>query len=480
MRELERKLRLKLKEDFIHYANRCLKIRSKSGAIKKFKLNKSQLYIHQKLEEQLQKTGKVRAIILKGRQQGCSTYVAARFYWKLSHLSGVRAFILTHLETATQNLYQIVRRFHDNCPDLIKPYSGVNNSKELIFSKLDSGYKLGTAKSSGVGRSDTIQFLHGSEIAFWQNAESHISGLLQAVSDVDNTEVIFESTSDGADGLFYKIAMDAKNNLGEYQLIFIPWFWQDEYKKDLPDDFKITVDEEIYRQKFNLENEQIYWRRLKIIELGGNHIFRMEYPATVKEAFHSDKPNALWQRKLINDNRILVNNLPEMVRIIVAIDPAISSNLNSNETGIIVAGLGIDGHGYVLDDLSNIYKPSEWAKAAINAYYKYQADRIVAEVNQGGDMVENTIRTFDKNIAYKSVYASRGKHTRAEPIAALDEIGKIHHAGEFPKLEDQMVAFDNINIAGRNSPDRVDARVWALTELMLNGKINNEPKIWRA
>ena len=160
---------------------------------------------------------------------------------------------------------------------------------------------------------------------------------------------------------------DAYHEIGEFQLIFIPWFWQDEYIKRLPDNFEIMIDEKAYKDEFNLNEEQIYWRRLKIIQLGGNHIFRMEYPATVEEAFHNDKPNALWQRNIINQNRILKANLPELVRIVVAIDPAISSNVKSNETGIIVAGLGVDGHGYILEDLSSNYKPSAWAKTAIAA-----------------------------------------------------------------------------------------------------------------
>jgi predicted phage terminase large subunit-like protein len=153
---------------------------------------------------------------------------------------------------------------------------------------------------------------------------------------------------------------------------------------------------------------------------------------------------------------------------VVGIDPAVSSNEGSDETGIIVCGRDECGAGYVLEDLSGRYDPAGWARTAINAYYRHNADRIVAEVNQGGEMVENTLRTIDTNIAYSKVHASRGKFTRAEPIAALYEQGRVHHVGAFPELEDQMTGFvADLDRTKFGSPDRVDALVWALTELLI-------------
>jgi hypothetical protein len=169
MKKRERDIREKLKTDFIHYAEKCLKIRTKAGAIWPLKLNAAQLHIHACLEKQLQEKGRVRALVLKGRQQGCSTYVEARFYWKVTHQKGVRAFILTHLDDASRNIYQIVKRFHENCPAAVKPHTGFSNSRELVFDRLDSGYQVGTAKSSGVGRSNTLQYFHGSEVAYRAN-----------------------------------------------------------------------------------------------------------------------------------------------------------------------------------------------------------------------------------------------------------------------------------------------------------------------
>ncbi|MFN8564116.1 MAG: hypothetical protein U0703_21425 [Anaerolineae bacterium] len=152
---------------------------------------------------------------------------------------------------------------------------------------------------------------------------------------------------------------------------------------------------------------------------------------------------------------------PDLRRIVVAIDPAVTANAGSDETGIVVAGVDAGGQGYVLEDASLKASPDGWARAAVEAYHRWQADRIVAEVNNGGDLVEHTARTVDSNVSLTQVRASRGKRARAEPVAALYEQGKIHHAGIFEELERQMCE------GTAKSPDRVDALVWAITELML-------------
>lgn len=174
-----------------------------------------------------------------------------------------------------------------------------------------------------------------------------------------------------------------------------------------------------------------------------------------------DTPGALWTLQGIEDTRVKV--VPEMDRVVVAIDPAATANESSDETGIVIAGLGVDGRGYVLGDVSRKASPQGWATAAIDAYHQFSADRIVYESNQGGDMVAHTLRTIDPTIPLKAVHASRGKQTRAEPVAALYEQGKISHIGIFPRLEDQMTSWS----PGEDSPDRMDALVWALTELMV-------------
>ena len=170
---------------------------------------------------------------------------------------------------------------------------------------------------------------------------------------------------------------------------------------------------------------------------------------------------------MIDETKIRKDEMPEMHRIVIALDPAVTSNVASDETGIIVAGMGIDGRYYVIEDKSGKMTPDAWGRLAIDLYYQYQADRIVAEVNNGGDLVERLIRTIDTNVPYTPLHAARGKLVRAEPIAALYEQKKVSHVGNFDILEEQMTTF----VGGNKSPDRMDALVWALTELSsTNGK----------
>ena len=174
-----------------------------------------------------------------------------------------------------------------------------------------------------------------------------------------------------------------------------------------------------------------------------------------------DNPNALWTRKMIEDNRVA--KFPDLVRIVIAVDPEAKDTETSAETGIIAAGIDENKHGYILGDFTVKGSPATWGKQAVAAYHKMRADRLVAEVNQGGDMVKFVIHTIDKNVAYKDVHAAKGKHTRAEPVSALYEQNRIHHVGSFPELEDQLCEW----VPGDISPDRLDALVWAVTELLL-------------
>src|SRR5258707_2351250 len=198
----------------------------------------------------------------------------------------------------------------------------------------------------------------------------------------------------------------------------------------------------------------------------GTRLGRQELNAEVLE----DVPGALWNRALIEGPRWPAHNkVPELIRIVVAIDPAASAGEDSDETGIIVAGKDANGHGYVLADQSGRCTPIDWARTAIRLYRDHKADRIVAEVNNGGDMVESTIRMVDPNVSYAAVPAAPGKVIRAEPVAALYEQGRIHHVGAFPTLEDQQCGFaaDFDRASAGYSPDRVDALVWAFTDLLV-------------
>lgn len=210
-----------------------------------------------------------------------------------------------------------------------------------------------------------------------------------------------------------------------------------------------------------------------ITKYEGTRLGRQELLAELLE----DTPGALWRRSQIDDFRIPWSgegelNTDEIYRIVVAIDPAISTTENSNETGIIVAGIGENKQGkhmgYLLHDDSGIYTPDEWGRKAVALFHRFDADKIVAEKNQGGDMVAHVLKSAGMQSRFISlVTATKGKQTRAEPVSALYEQGRIHHVGKFDTLEDQMVAFTSDFDTKKQgySPDRVDALVWAFTDL---------------
>jgi hypothetical protein len=280
----ERVIRQRLKDDFPHFAAKCLKIRTKSGSVEPLVLNQAQGYIHQKLEEQRAKLGRVRALLLKARQQGASTYIGGRFYWKAAWRNGIQVFILTHEQDATDNLFGMVDRYHTHCPALVKPSTGASNAKELYFDQLDSGYSVGTAGSKAVGRSKTVQLFHGSEAAFWPNAPTHFAGVIQAIPELPDTEIILESTAQfGSE--FHARWQQAEAGIGDYITIFVPWFWSDEYRRAAPDDFTMDDEEWEYADAHGLDLDQMCWRRAKIAELKDPLLFKQEYPATAAEAF---------------------------------------------------------------------------------------------------------------------------------------------------------------------------------------------------
>jgi len=200
-----------------------------------------------------------------------------------------------------------------------------------------------------------------------------------------------------------------------------------------------------------------------ITKYEGTRLGRQELNAEILE----DRPGALWTLKAIDADR--VSRLPGLRRVVVGVDPAVSSGDESAEWGIVCVAEGPSPtgqewppHYYVLNDLSGRYTPNDAAKCVVHAYKIYSADRIIAEVNNGGDLVEAILRNVDHAFAYKAVHASRGKLTRAEPIAALYEQRRVHHVGTFGMLEDQMC--DYVPMTSK-SPDRMDALVWAITEL---------------
>lgn len=213
----------------------------------------------------------------------------------------------------------------------------------------------------------------------------------------------------------------------------------------------------------NLLNLSPLFKQQVVDRYAGTRLGKQELDAELID----DVAGALWTRRGIEECRAV--DMPQFKRVVVGVDPATTSKKTSNEHGIITVGLGVDGQGYVIDDVSGVMPPDQMARRALGCYARHQADAIVVETNNGGDWIPALISTINGNANVIDVRASRGKVVRAEPIAALYDQGRVHHVGVFPELEDQMTQFTREVAASREddraSPDRVDALVWGLTEL---------------
>jgi len=283
--------------NFTDFASDNIKIITKDArrGFVNFTFNDCQKKITEILDEQLATNGKVRAIILKARQQGISTYCAGRVFWKTYFTPHARSVVMAHDSATSDALFNMSRNIIRNMDSLYKPTELRSNAKEIVISsphfkkdatgeKPVSSYRLYTAGSPEAGRGTTPTIAHLSEIAFWQHDEKILAGLFQGISEAPGTEVILESTANGAQGEFYRLWRGALNGENEYTPIFLPWFTTSEYYREPPEDFERSSEEELLVEDHNLNNGQLYWRRLKIAE-GGELKFRQEYPATPDEAF---------------------------------------------------------------------------------------------------------------------------------------------------------------------------------------------------
>ncbi len=343
----ERRLRLKMSRDFPFYAKNLLKIGAKGGGIVPFELNRAQQHIHEALEKQYKEAGCIRALVCKARQMGCSTLIAGRFYQRVSHRKGVNAFVLSHALDITKKLFKITRMFYDESDGEFKPSTTAASTNELSFGNLKSTYYVGTAGTKGVGRGGTVHYFHGSEVAFWLNADEHFGGIMQSIPTgtlSEGTEVILESTGNGPHGKFYELCMEAREGKGEYQLIFTPWYWQDEYRKAPPVGWGIRESPhesllQEQKERFGIDREQMRWLELKRMELGSDWLFRQEYPCTLDEAFQESGKESFFNPKEIDDARILKPEIDSGVLYALGearigmLDPA-GSTMRADRTGI--------------------------------------------------------------------------------------------------------------------------------------------------
>jgi len=384
-------------DSFPYFARKCLYIRDKPGNIIPFKLNDAQIYIHSKLEKQREETGKVRALILKGRQQGASTYIEARLLWRVLFSVGKRAFILTHEAEATKNLFKMAKLYVEKMPSVMTPTIGADSANELTIPNLNASYRVGTAGNKSVGRSETIQLFHGSESAFWPHADEHAKGILQAIPDEPGTEVIIESTANGPNGWFYQQVQAALRGEGEYQIIFTPWFWQKEYRKTVPDNFSLTQIELEIKKSYTLDDEQIMFRRAKIVELSasggdGEAAFMQEYPMTIEEAFSRSRDRQLIPANIVN--RAMKSTLTEGYGpVVMGVDPA----SEGGDRAVIVVRQG----RYIKDIIMRRYiKTTDFTGLIKRTIKKYKPTRVNIDKGTFGKMMIDTLHDDRYEMVY--------------------------------------------------------------------------------
>lgn len=289
MKMMDKKLkavRKRLHEEFPFYSKAALKIRTKDGQIAPLQLNTAQKILQDAIDEQMATEGKVRIVILKARQQGLSTMVGGYLYFSVSQNPARKAMVVTHHADSTRALFDMTKRYHENCPEILKPHTKYSSRRELSFDVLDSSYVVGTAGSDSLGRGETISHAHLSELAFWPKttAEEVFNGLVQAVPNTKGTAVFIESTANGVTGQFYSLWQNAVNGTNGYKPVFIPWFLDADYREPVPDTFERTPEEDELVSKYNLDNEQLMFRRRKIAQ-NGKELWQQEYPAEPSEAF---------------------------------------------------------------------------------------------------------------------------------------------------------------------------------------------------
>lgn len=272
-------------EDFEFYAKHSIKIRTKDDGVQPLVLNRVQKRFLKRLIAQWQETGKIRFVVLKGRQQGASTFISAFIYWWTSQHDGQKAVVIAHVKDSSQTLFDMYKRAHEHMPEMLKPSTRYSSKREIVFDALDSGIIVATAGGEAIGRGETLQCMHLSEVAFWPKnfAKENFSGLIKALPT--NSGMCFvESTANGVTGEFHSLWQGAVAGTNGFEPFFSAWFESDEYRETPPEGIEWTPEEKALAAKHSLDHAQLYWRRREIARDGIEH-FKQEYPCTPEEAF---------------------------------------------------------------------------------------------------------------------------------------------------------------------------------------------------
>lgn len=367
----------RLATDKEYFSANVLKVKNKAGRIVPFKYNQAQKFIHQKIETQKKTRGYVRALLMKGRQQGVSTYFTGRHYHSAMYEPGSSVYILAHKQEATKELYKKIQLFKRNSPEGLKPKLLADNMDGMQFEN-ESTYTLGTAGGKAVGRSLTVQKFHGSEVAFYEDEDDIVTGVVQTIGlAVPGTEIVFESTANGPSGMFYNYAIDIiEERDDEFELIFIPWYWDADYAVPVPkgQKFELTPDEMQLRELYDLSDAQLNWRRKKMMELKHEWKFKQEYPNNPIEAFQHSTESLVHSQFIELARKCDVED--ESAPCIIGYDP----KGTGGDTACIVIRQGRKVKFYKeYDELA----PTKAAFVLSTMVEKYKVDKIFLDMGYG-------------------------------------------------------------------------------------------------
>jgi hypothetical protein len=323
--------RKRLREDFEFYASHACKIRTKEGTIVPLVLNRVQKRFLKHCLDQLATVGYIRSVDLKGRQQGISTVVSAIGYWWLSQHPAQKGIVIAHKKDSTDTLFTMYKRLHKLMPELLRPSTKYSSKREIVFDTLDTGLVVATAGGEDFGRGETLQFMHLSEVAFWPAtyAKENFNGLLKALPNAPGTMCFVESTANGMTGEFHDLWQGAVAGTNGFFPFFSAWFESDEYRATPPVGFTRVPDEEDLALRHDLDDAQLYWRRLEI-NRAGIELFKQEYPCTADEAFITSGRPVFTQEVLHK----LIENAPSPIAQ-MAVEQVAVANPKTKKTDVI-------------------------------------------------------------------------------------------------------------------------------------------------
>lgn len=409
--------------DFRRFAHDCLVIRTKTEGVKPFVLNAVQLDFLARFEKQIQFRGLARFIVLKARQMGLSTLIEALMYWWAIYHSGFKGLVLTHKDSATQELFEMTRRYHNGVPALLKPKAHNDSSHELTFRGIDSAIKTATAGSKNAGHGSTFQGLHWSEVSRSPNQQDIVAGVLQTVPDGSGSLIFLESTANGIGDYFHQTWQAAVRGENDFEPVFYAWFQMPEYRRSAQGvDF--SEEELAYQALFGIDDEQLAWRQYTINnKMGGGsletreNLFKEQYPSTAEEAFRSDENSFIAPESV---ELAMQSEYEAVGGVVVGIDPA---RQGRDSTGVVVRqGRKVLHVGrWRLDDTMQI------VGRVVQLIDKYDVDAVFVDAIGVGAGVYDRLRELGYKQVQQAIVSRRADkdHTyinkRAEMWAEMQE-----------------------------------------------------------